>query len=312
MAFIALDAGSIFYDQICCGLRDSRIHRPRAGEHVWIFHRRLITDGIAFTGYALNYMQCRAVKPSIQSKPSIVVEVRTVHNQRISLPMSDGVSVIAKVRLRVVRAAIGRHKTKRIPRDHLVEEYDGHPGGLNDGVRWTYARNTPRLTKKGRVQFALVTCQVLYLFEQLRLVRRLIGICKSRSSSVVAPPDVRVRRSETTDGRIRPGAARPKSIEIRMAVGESSYRPSRRHVWSRLWCASSGFLLGGRGHGSGAQNREHRHRCQAGLDRNLLVDSKTGTIVTRHFDVTVCVNTYSQRVEFLFLHRPAARRSYPG
>src|SRR5437588_12696967 len=166
--------------------------------------------------------------------------------------MSDGVTVITRVCLGVMGATVGGHQTKRISRNHLIEEYDRHPGGLNNGVRRTYTWNTARLAEECRVQFALVPCEFLNLLDQLGLVRGLIGISESRSSSVVAPPDVRVRRPETTHRRIRPRAARPKAIEVRMAVAESSHRLSRRRFCVCLVGGGSGFPLAGRGHRSDA------------------------------------------------------------
>jgi len=165
--------------------------------------------------------------------------------------MSDGVTVITRVCLGVMGATVGGHQTKRISRNHLIEEYDRHPGGLNNGVRRTYTWNTARLAEECRVQFALVPCEFLNLLDQLGLVRRLIRISKSRSSSVVAPPDARVRRPETAHWGIRPSAARPKTIEVRMAVGESSYRLSGR-LSVCLLSGASGFLLAGGWHRSDA------------------------------------------------------------
>src|SRR5438477_3529324 len=176
VAFIEFDAGSILHDHLRGGFGDARVHGPRPGENVGIFEGGLIADGFAFAGDAFDDVERGAVEPSVEAEPGVVVEISSVHDEGVSLPMSDGVSIVARVCIGVVRAAVGGYEAKRVSRDYLIEEYDGHSGSLNDGVWRSDTRNASGFAEERRVQFALVAGEVFDFFDPLRLVGRLVGV----------------------------------------------------------------------------------------------------------------------------------------
>src|SRR5260221_10790959 len=105
------------------------------------------------------------------TEPAILHEIGNVHDQRISIPMPHGVSVVGRVRTLAVCAAIGGNYAVRISRYVFVKE-NHLARHLNDPAWRTNARDARLTTIKHFVRLALVVEEVFHFFPELRFIGR--------------------------------------------------------------------------------------------------------------------------------------------
>src|SRR5216683_1979415 len=149
---------------------------PRPGEHLWVLNGDLPVDHVAFPRQLFNHMHGVAVDRAVLAEPGVIHEISRVDDHRIAFPMPNRVSVIRRIERRVMLPAIRRDHAKGVLLrrvDRVVEE-DDLIGNLNDFGRRTHAGKTLWRALERWVLMALMLSQVLYLFDNLRLIGRQI------------------------------------------------------------------------------------------------------------------------------------------
>src|SRR5258707_950793 len=142
------------------------------------------STAVADPRQALGHLHLEAVRPAVLVQPALVAEADRLDYQRIAFPMRDLVPVqgLGSGVVGVVRAAVGKHLARHVPRlvaagitgeaGPAEQDVDGLAFRLDDLAGNAHARHTQGDARVDRVFPVALVLVVRDLVPELRLVER--------------------------------------------------------------------------------------------------------------------------------------------
>src|SRR6516162_10970681 len=107
----------------------------------------LISETISHSPEALDDVHLGSMEIAVFAEPGVFDEIGCIDDECIALPVAHGISVVGRIGVRAMRAAIGWNDAVRIARHVLIEE-DHFIWQLNDLARRAQTRDARSATEE--------------------------------------------------------------------------------------------------------------------------------------------------------------------